>query len=53
MKSVLRLFPLALLVCTAPLLAAKRDLEYERIEQQLHAFENDPEIGGLAPAAAR
>ncbi len=50
MKSVLRLFPLALLVCTAPLLAAKRDLEYERIEQQLHAFENDPEIGGLAPA---
>ena len=50
MKSALRLFPLALLVCATPLLAAKRDLEYERIEQQLHAFENDPDIGGLAPA---
>lgn len=50
MRRVLRLFPLVLLVGAEPLLAAKRDLEYERIEQQLHAFENDPEIGGLAPA---
>lgn len=30
--------------------AAKRDLEYERIEQQLNAFESDGEIGSLAPA---
>ncbi|MBI2396703.1 MAG: OmpA family protein [Xanthomonadales bacterium] len=39
-----------LLAGSAPLLAAKRDLEYERIEQQLRAFEADPEIGSLAPA---
>jgi outer membrane protein OmpA-like peptidoglycan-associated protein len=52
MKSVLRLFPLVLLAASAPLLAAKRDLEYERIEQQLRAFENDPDIGQLAPAEA-
>ncbi|MBK6727443.1 MAG: OmpA family protein [Xanthomonadales bacterium] len=33
-----------------PVDAARRDLEYERIEQQLRAFEADPEIGSLAPA---
>jgi outer membrane protein OmpA-like peptidoglycan-associated protein len=41
-----------LLACSAPILAAKRDLEYERIEQQLRAFEGDPDIGQLAPAQA-
>jgi len=30
--------------------APKRDLEFERIEQQLNAFEQDPVIGALAPA---
>ena len=52
MKPSLRLLPLLLLAGAAPLLAAKRDLEYERIEQQLRAFENDPDIGQLAPAEA-
>ena len=41
---------LVLIVGIGPVLAAKRDLEYERIEQQLRAFEADPEIGSLAPA---
>lgn len=30
----------------------KRDLEFERIDQELRAFESDPELGGLAPAEA-
>ena len=50
MKRATHLFVLAACLASAPLLAAKRDLEYERIEQQLRAFENDPDIGSLAPA---
>ncbi|MBL0040546.1 MAG: OmpA family protein [Xanthomonadales bacterium] len=45
-----RLCCIGLMVVTAPVAAVKRDLEYERIEQQLHAFESDPAIGSLAPA---
>ena len=52
MKHSTRLLPMLLLAASMPLIAAKRDLEYERIEQQLTAFENDPEIGNLAPAEA-
>lgn len=50
MKLAQRLLTVALLVCATALPAAKRDLEFERIEQQLLAFEHDPEIGSLAPA---
>lgn len=50
MKPARHLLTLALLVCATALPAAKRDLEFERIEQQLLAFESDPEIGSLAPA---
>ena len=45
-----RLCCIGLMAATAPVVAVKRDLEYERIEQQLHAFESDPAIGSLAPA---
>ncbi|MBK6434872.1 MAG: OmpA family protein [Rhodanobacteraceae bacterium] len=50
MNRRLPLICLWLLALALPALAAKRDLEYERIEQQLHAFENDPDIGSLAPS---
>lgn len=50
MSGLRALVLVVLLVGIGPALAAKRDLEYERIEQQLRAFEADPEIGGLAPA---
>jgi outer membrane protein OmpA-like peptidoglycan-associated protein len=51
MKRVLTsLCGLMLAAALLPVDAAKRDLEYERIEQQLRAFEADPEIGSLAPS---
>lgn len=39
----------ALVACSS---TPKRDLEFERIDQELRAFESDPELGGLAPAEA-
>ena len=55
LMSVLACVPLAvillggLVACSS---TPKRDLEFERIDQELRAFESDPELGGLAPAEA-
>lgn len=43
---------LTILLLTACSSTPKRDLEFERIDQELRAFESDLEIGTLAPAEA-
>ena len=48
LKAVIACAALSTLVACSS--TPKRDLEFERIDQQLRAFENDPNLGGLAPA---